>query len=204
MVMTHSQAPVVIGMDFLETYQCVLDMRTHTLINNDVVHICRPMESVSQIFRVRADDTVIIPPMSEMTIHGEIPESPYVTQCIIEEDFNFVCDRPTLVARAVLNPTQGTFLLCVMNLSEEPHEVNKGTNVAICEPVPSVGQPVSGNDGVIEDHCDLPDNVQSLMMIVKIFQLVKNLLLNIFFLIYLMILLVPKMISQLPTLINIV
>ena len=68
------------------------------------------------------------------------------------------------MARAVLNPAQDTFALRVMNLSEEPQEVQKGTNVAICEPVASVGQPISGSDGVkVEDHCDLPDHVQSLI-----------------------------------------
>ena len=164
MVVAHIEAPVVIGMYFLETYQCVLDMRTHTLIINGVVHICRSMESMSQVFRIRAADTVIIPPMSEMIIPGEIPESPYVTQGIVEGDSNFVSDGHILVARAVLNPAQGTFPLRVMNLSEEPQEVHKGTNVAICEPVAPVGQPISGSDSVkVEDHCDLPDQVQSLI-----------------------------------------
>ena len=164
MVVAPIKAPVVIGMDFLETYQCVLDMRTHTLIINGVVHICRSMESMPQVFRIRAADTVIIPPMSEMIIPGEIPESPYVTQGIVEGDSNFVSDGRILVARAVLNPAQGTFPLRVMNLSEEPQEIHKGTNVAICEPVASVGQPISGSDGVkVEDHCDLPDHVQSLI-----------------------------------------
>ena len=164
MVVAHIEAPVVIGMDFLETYQCVLDMRTHTLVINGVVHICRSMENMPQVFRIRAADIVIIPPMSEMIIPGEIPESPYVTQGIVEGDSNFVCDGHIVVARAVLNLAQGTFPLCEMNLSEEPQEVHKGTNIAICEPVASVGQPISDSHAVkFEDHCDLPDHVQSLI-----------------------------------------
>ena len=205
MVVAHIEAPVVIGMDFLETYQCVLDNGTHALINNGVVHICRSVESMPQVFRIRAADTVILSPMSEIIMLGEIPESPYVTQSIVEGDSKFVFDGYNFMARAVLNPAQGTFPLHVMNLGEEPQEVHKGTNVAICEPVASVGQPISGSNGVkVEDHCDLLIMCRVWSMTVKIFQPIRNLSLKVFFLVLLMILLVPNMISQSPRLISIV
>ena len=77
MVVTHIEAPVVIGMGFFETYQCVLDMRTHTLITNGGPWKAWHMSGSGLL-------TVIIPPMSEMIIPGEIQETPYVTQGILK------------------------------------------------------------------------------------------------------------------------
>ena len=101
------------------------------------------MEAMPHIFWVTVAETVIIPAMSEMVIPGKIDDTASLIQGIVESCGRQLCDGNVTLARAVVNPTEDILPLCVMNMSSEPQTLYWDTHVATCEPVASVGVPLS-------------------------------------------------------------
>ena len=61
-------------------------------------------------------------------------------QGIIEGHDRPLRDGNVVVARVVLNPAQETLPFRVINLSGEPQNLYKGTDVATCQPVSHVSE----------------------------------------------------------------
>ena len=123
MVVAEIEAPAVIGVDFLWSHQCTLDMRAGVLSIEGTTHICRHMETMPQVFRITAAETMIIPPMSEMIIPGKMSDHPPVTQGIVEANVHQLCEGNVVVARAVVNPAGDILPVRVMNMSPEPQKL---------------------------------------------------------------------------------
>jgi len=153
-VVSEVESPVVIGVDFLRAHQCTLDVRAGTLMALGTVHVCRFMESMPQVFRIRVAETVEIPAWSEMIVPGETCDTSHLTLGLVEGNGQPLCDGTLLVARTVLNPSQDVLPLRVANLSGETQTLYKGMNIANYEPVTAVGETSSIGNISMMDHVD--------------------------------------------------
>ena len=167
MVVADIEVPVIIGVDFLRAHQCTLDVRACVLLMNGATHVCRRMEAMPHIFRVTVAETVTIPAMSEMVVPGKIDDTAPLTQGIVESCGQQLCGGNVTLARAVVNPAEEVLPLRVMNMSLEPQTLYRDTHVAMCEPVASVGGPLSSEKATSQtvdvDKLQLPKHVQQMI-----------------------------------------
>ena len=143
MAVVDIEVPVIIGVDFLGAHQGTLNVRARVLLMNGATHVCQRMEAMPHIFQVTVAETVTIPAMSEMVIPGKIDDTAALTQGIDESCGQQLCGGNVTLARAVVNPAEEVLPLRVMNMSSEPQTLYRDTHVATCEPVASVGVPLS-------------------------------------------------------------
>ena len=134
---------------------------------NGATHLCPCMEAMPHIFRVTVAETMTIPAMSEMVVPGKIDDTAPFTQGIFESGGQQLCGGNVTLARVVVNPAEEILPLHVMNMSSEPQTLYRDTHVATCEPVASVGVPLSSEKANLQpvdvDKLQLPEHVQQMI-----------------------------------------
>ena len=167
MFVADIEVPVIIGVDFLRAHQCTLDVRACVLLMNGPTHVCRRMKAMPHIFRVTVAETVTIPAMSEMVIPGKIDDNAPLTQGIVKSCGQQLCGSNVTLARGVVNPAEEVLPLRVMNMSSEPQTLYRDIHVVTCEPVASVGVPLSSEKANLQtvdvDKLQLPKHVQQMI-----------------------------------------
>lgn len=146
MVVAPVEAPVVLGLDFLRAHGCILDLKKTTLTLGDRVHPCQAIQDMPSVFRIAVTETVIIPPLSEMMVPGELQGSPHFTQAIVQARDYPLCNGNIAMAKQVVYPAQNHLPLRIANLSSEPQTLYKGMKVATCEQVDNISDPLETPD----------------------------------------------------------
>ena len=119
----------ILGMDFLEEHQCILDMakRQVTVNQSEPLSLVPTVSnSVSTPVNVTVNKTVTIPPASEMEILGRLPAEggPWLIEGV---------QQKCLVARSVVIPTNDTIPVRIANTSTLPVTLHQGMKVATGE-----------------------------------------------------------------------
>ena len=124
----------ILGLDFLSSHQCSLDIGKKTLFISDSRSTV-PLQTHPQsrpdsnpVACVVMSETRQIPPYSELEVMASVPERPVGT-CIVEG----LQSRPVLVARALVEPAEGKVPIRLMNPHSEPITVYQGSKVANLE-----------------------------------------------------------------------
>ncbi len=164
MVVANIEAPLVIGFDFLHEHGCVLDSREGTLLVNGEILQCEFEDQQAAVFRVTVEETVTVPPWSQVVVQaqvqGDVPEG---QDMIIEPNPDFLARKPILVGRTLVKPKRGRVFLQVANLTDEEQTVYLNSCAGLGElaevaedesPVPSdrVAKVNRLPDKVLPDH----------------------------------------------------
>jgi hypothetical protein len=133
------EAPVVLGYDFLHKYKCQLDMdKGDVRLCGRTLH-CQRESQMPSIFKIRVAKTVMIPGSSEMVLHAKIEGNPKGCSEIVVDNTSPSLRRMGLVvAKAVVDPSQGTVPIRVVNLSSEAQTLYKRACAATGETIASI------------------------------------------------------------------
>jgi len=125
----------ILGMDFLDDNKCTLEMATKVLRfpNRGISVSLRDSSLEPHIIqaRVTLEETLSIPPFSEMEVMARVNGEVHEGTWLLEECKSR--NLPVRVARALVNPVATTVPVRLLNLSSDMTVVFKGTKVATVE-----------------------------------------------------------------------
>ncbi|CAG2195664.1 unnamed protein product [Mytilus edulis] len=112
----------IIGMDFLVTHDCdVLLSQNKLKIKGEIIQCYHYASSAKSCYRVAIQETVDVPPNSEMIVSGESDEPIFRGLAgLIEPNEKFMEKNGLLVARSIVHPEMYNIPLRIINLNKEP------------------------------------------------------------------------------------
>ena len=138
MVVADIDVDIILGLDFLRTNNCKIDINKETLTIQN--HVCKlKLSGKLGCYRVTVSETVEIPPMSEIIIQGKV-STPTLRKDdlgIIEPAGKTVLNNKGLVAKTLVH-TKDTVPLRMVNFGNESEKIYAGTHVANLSFVSSV------------------------------------------------------------------
>ena len=159
-VVADVNVPGVLGYDFLKVQKATLDIDRQILKLRDTDVPCYLESRVPSLFRIVLQETVSIPPRSEMFVSGKCLEAGSEVPLLVETSPRLLGKSGVLVARSLLQSDKGEFPLRLMNVSSETKILHKNTTAAVgAVPVStsSVNQVSSNADKLPEYLQDLYD-----------------------------------------------
>ena len=128
-------ADAILGMDFLDNNKCTLEMANKVLRFPDRGVSISLRDSSLQPHIVQAgvtlEETLSIPPFSEMEVMARVSEGLHEETWLLEEYKSK--NLPVRVTRALVSPVTTTVPVRLLNLSSDTTTVFKGTKVATVE-----------------------------------------------------------------------
>ncbi|CAG2197901.1 unnamed protein product [Mytilus edulis] len=156
----------IIGMDFLVTHDCdVLLSQNKLKIKGEIIQCYHYASSAKSCYRVAIQETVDVPPNSEMIVSGESDEPIFRGLAgLIEPNEKFVEKNGLLVARSIVHPEMYNIPLRIINMNKEPCTLYKGTIIATCNKVDEEDiqtsefvNSVAGGQAIVNKGRQLPD-----------------------------------------------
>ncbi|VDI23711.1 Hypothetical predicted protein [Mytilus galloprovincialis] len=156
----------IIGMDFLVTHDCdVLLSQNKLKIKGEIIQCYHYASSAKSCYRVAIQETVDVPPNSEMIVSGESDEPIFRGLAgLIEPNEKFMEKNGLLVARSIVHPEMYNIPLRIINLNKEPCTLYKGTIIATCNKVDEEDiqtsefvNSVAGGQTIVNKGRQLPD-----------------------------------------------
>ncbi|CAG2223534.1 unnamed protein product [Mytilus edulis] len=156
----------IIGMDFLVTHDCdVLLSQNKLKIKGEIIQCYHYASSAKTCYRVAMQETVDVPPNSEMIVSGESDEPIFRGLAgLIEPNEKFMEKNGLLVARSIVHPEMYNIPLRIINLNKEPCTLYKGTIIATCNKVDEEDiqtsefvNSVAGSQTIVNKGRQLPD-----------------------------------------------
>ena len=155
------EAPLVIGMDFLEYHHGIIDIGAKTLTLNGFIFPCKLDDDFPNSIRVITTETQTVPPRSEMIIMGHLQEPPHFTTGLLRPTERDLEQGLFLVAKVVTH-TVDDIPIRVINLDDSPRVLHQGQVAALCEVAPEV---ISLDDSKPKEEIDnsqLPEYLEQL------------------------------------------
>ncbi len=147
-------AEAILGLDFLESYHCTLDIGGKTLhfANLELRVPLRGSESntrsnTATCARVTIAETRQVPPYSELEVMASVSGEARSATYILE---GTRLKTAAMVARALVSPTDGKVPVRLLNPRSEPITVYSGTKVATLEAADEMPLQVAGVTGARE------------------------------------------------------
>jgi transposase InsO family protein/predicted aspartyl protease len=166
------EAPVVLGYDFLHKYNCKLNMGKGILKIDKRKILCRKESQMPSVFKITVAKTVTIPGASEMVLQAEVKGKPKgcSKEAIIDTTSPGLRKLGFRVANTVVDLSQGTVPIRVVNLSDEPQTIYRRTCAAMAEGVQEIkalDEPNTKDTAKIHkievtSEEELPEHLQSL------------------------------------------
>ena len=128
----------LLGMDFLQKNDCVIDIVKRKLILKEDIAV--PLEFLGSFgcFRVISTDTTSIPPQSEVLIKGKVCTKDslqlQLQDSLLEPNESFIRKTDTFIGRSLVS-AQEVVPVRILNLSDDTKMVYKGTYLADISPV---------------------------------------------------------------------
>ncbi|CAC5413344.1 unnamed protein product [Mytilus coruscus] len=124
-------------MDFLVTHDCdVLLSQNKLKIKGEIIQCFHYASSAKSCYRVAIQETVNVPPNSEMIVSGESNEPIFRGLAgLIEPNEKFMEKNGLLVARSIVHPEMYNIPLRIININNEPCTLYKGTIIATCNKI---------------------------------------------------------------------
>jgi len=128
----------ILGLDFLEQHQCKLDIGARSLhFQSEWGTVPMTNESITvnastseTLIMVTMSETRLVPANSELEVVGGVTNNANGTTCLLER-----AGTKAVVARAIVNPVNGTVPVRFLNPTDNPVVVHKGTKIAVIEVV---------------------------------------------------------------------
>ncbi|CAG2250324.1 unnamed protein product [Mytilus edulis] len=123
------------------------------------------LSSAKSCYKVAIQETVDVPPNSEMIVSGESDEPIFRGLAgLIEPNEKFMEKNGLLVARSIVHPEMYNIPLRIINLNKEPCTLYKGTIIATCNKVDEEDiqtsefvNSVAGGQAIVNKGRQLPD-----------------------------------------------
>ena len=155
------EAPLVIGMDFLEYHHGIIDIGAKTLTLNGFIFPCKLDDDFPNSIRVITTETQTVPPRSEMIFMGHLQEPPHFTTGLLRPTERDLEQGLFLVAKVVTH-TVDDIPIRVINLDDSPRVLHQGQVAALCEVAPEV-IPLDDSKPKEElDNSQLPEYLEQL------------------------------------------
>ncbi|MCG7879381.1 MAG: RNase H-like domain-containing protein, partial [Candidatus Thiodiazotropha endolucinida] len=161
-VVASINAEVVIGLDFMQKFCCDINMKDQTLTTEGLVINCF-MKGKMGCYRIAAAETVTIPSKYETIIPGQIKDKGIRFENMgIIEPFEKLAENKSLMGGRVLTKANENVPVRLMNVTDKPIVIRKGTTVGMFEPVVQVNdkRETNTNSSAIDA---LPDRLQELL-----------------------------------------
>ena len=139
-VVVETKEPLILGNDFFSSYQCVIDVANRSISIMGQSVECVLESRLESLFRLKLSENVKIPGNSEMVIPGYLSTSggKCLPDYLLVESSKECVGRGLVLAKALVNPSQGMIPLRVMNPSHTSCELSKGTTLGNCSLVDEV------------------------------------------------------------------
>ena len=160
---------VILGLDFLESNQCVLDFKRKTLwLEECGVPFLKGTtdtfgRSTPQALRVRVMTPVTVDPCTEVVVHCKPVGQKFNSIGVIET--GPLKQDGLVVGRSLIDPHARSVRVLVANVSGDPVRLKTGTTVGVCEPVELVvdADAVHGRQESRTGIEPLPDHLTQLL-----------------------------------------
>ena len=174
-VVSLGDKSTILGLDFIE--ECIFNVAKGTMKFNGHI-ITMHKKGSTRSARIQARETIFVPGKHEMIINGTVKSNHWVSNFNIDliEPKNGLTDNTgLLVAKSLVRVEHNTVPIRVANFGLYPIKVNKGTTVALLEPVKEIckfepePQPfdkIIGSVSKIEDGC-LPESPEYLKPLIE-------------------------------------
>ena len=163
----------ILGMDFLKDHKCDLLLSKNSLLINKEEVKCFTLAQKSEFSccRISVRDYTVVPPGSEIIVPGIPIDNPCNHTCaIVEPCQNFVKHKGLLVAKSVVDLTNGVVPLRFVNITDTHCVINKNTIAAVCEPIqeneivyPPEYETVQINSCKISQEVSIPEHLKDLL-----------------------------------------
>ena len=159
----------ILGMDFLRPHGCLVNLEEDLLrISGEEVPLQRlsPADRIQTCFRVILEETVDLPPHAELIVPVKAEGLPYsderwgILEPSVEKPY---ASDGLMIGRTLVNLREPLVPVCVMNLSDNPRRIKKGSMIAVGGFVQSVlGTQSCHNEEIREDSSKIPEHLQDL------------------------------------------
>ena len=135
-------------------HNCQLHLGEGTLTLGDQKLVCDTVSDQSSVFKISIQETLSIPPRSEMIIEGKVHPNLNDKELLIDGTKRDLQQSGLLVARCLVKPKECKVPIRVINVSDQELKIYKDTSAAIAEIEPNVSEVQTKNDTNIEPDVD--------------------------------------------------
>lgn len=127
--------PAVIGYDVMHTHKCILDLGNSVLtVNGTHINLTKKSQ-MSSVFKISINEKTIIPVNTEVIAYGKIiGDSSHIMNALVEPIISKHTET-VLVAKVLVDPSNGNIPLIIANITDQDKTINKLTYTASCETV---------------------------------------------------------------------
>ena len=175
-VVSLGDKSTILGLDFMEEQECIFNVAKGTMKSNGHI-ITMHKKGSTRCARIQARETIFVPAKHEMIINGTVKSNHWVSNFnigLIEPKNRLTDNTGLLVAKSLVRVEHNTVPIRIANFGLDPIKVNKGSTVALLEPVKEIckfepePQPfdkIIGSVSKIEDGClpELPEYLKPLV-----------------------------------------
>ena len=139
-VVSLGDKSTILGLDFMEDQECIFNVANGTMKSNGHV-ITMHKRGSTRCARIQARETIFVPPNHEMVINGTVKSKHWVSNFnvgLIEPKVTLTDKTGLLVAKSLVRVEHNTVPIRVANFGPDPIKVNKGSTVAMIEPVKEI------------------------------------------------------------------
>ncbi|XP_052722158.1 uncharacterized protein LOC128193025 [Crassostrea angulata] len=155
-IVADIDAQMILGFDFLSEHNCQLHLGEGTLTLGDQRLVCDTVSDQSSVFKISVQETLSIPPRSEMIIEGKVHQNLNYKKLLIDGTKRDLQQSGLLVARCLVKPKECKVPIRVINVSDHELKIYKDTSAATCiaEIEPNVSEVQTKNDTNMEPDVD--------------------------------------------------
>ena len=130
MTIADIEVPVILGYDFLYEHDCSISVKDSCLtLGKKYIKCHLEGQNVNTVFKICLDESVTVPPGMEMMVKGEISDEngclSHASELVVESKSDSVlAKRGILVAKALVNPSNGVIPLRLMNLDSKSQSLH--------------------------------------------------------------------------------
>ena len=161
-VVANITTDVKLGLDFMQKYNCDISMKECTVTTEEVVIKCF-MKGKMGCYRITARETITIPSEHEVVIPGKVADRGILFENVgIIEPSEKLMENKNVMSGRVLTKAHENVPIRLMNPSNEPVVIRKGTEIGTFEPVVDVT--VDNREHMAQGNSNvLPEQLQTLL-----------------------------------------
>lgn len=138
LIVAEIDTPMIIGFDFLNRNNCILNMGEGTIQVDGQTVDCIEEQKLNYVFKISAEVDTEIPPSCEMIVPGKISQGlPHRVTGLVNSATPILTQNGCLLAKAVVNPCDQSMPIRLVNLSDQPVKLVRETIIGQCELVDS-------------------------------------------------------------------
>ena len=138
LIVAEIDAPMIIGFDFLNKNNCILNMGEGTIQIDGQIIDCIKEQNLCSVFKISTEVDTEIPPSCEIIVEGKILQGvPHKVTGLIDSATSILTKSGCLIAKAVVNPCDQSIPVRLINLSDQPVQLPRKTAIGQCELVDS-------------------------------------------------------------------